>query len=46
VVHFGLGTAEMVDRVTITWSDGGKTVIDGLPAGARYRIERDKAVTR
>lgn len=41
VAHFGLGDAEMIDSVVIDWADGGRTVIDGgLPAGARYRIER------
>jgi uncharacterized membrane protein YraQ (UPF0718 family) len=42
VVHFGLGTAEKIDSVTVTWTDGGKTTVNDLPAGARYRIEREK----
>ena len=41
-VHFGLGSAEKIDSVTVTWSDGAKTVLTDLPAGARYRIEREK----
>ena len=43
IVHFGLGSAEKIDSVTVTWSDGAKTVLTDLPAGARYRIEREKA---
>ena len=42
IVHFGLGNAEKVDSVTVTWTDGVKTVLKDLPAGARYRIEREK----
>jgi len=42
IVHFGLGSVEKVDSVTVTWSDGAKTVLTDLPAGARYRIEREK----
>jgi hypothetical protein len=32
----------MVDSVTVTWTDGTKTVLKDLAAGARYRIEREK----
>lgn len=42
-VHFGLGSAEKVDSVTVTWVDGTRTVLKDLTAGARYRIERAKA---
>ena len=42
-VHFGLGNAEKIDSVLITWIDGTKTTLKDLPAGARYRIERQKA---
>ena len=42
-VHFGLGTFDKVDSVTVTWADGERTVINDLPAGARYRIARDTA---
>ncbi|AXS39861.1 FG-GAP-like repeat-containing protein [Breoghania sp. L-A4] len=41
VAHFGLGDADRIDSVAVTWADGGRTVIDGgLPAGSHYRIER------
>ena len=42
IAHFGLGTADKVDSVTVTWTDGTKTVLQDLAAGARYRIEREK----
>ena len=41
-VHFGLGTFDKVDSVTVTWADGERTVINDLPAGARYRIARER----
>ena len=47
ILHFGLGDANMVDSIKISWSNGGELVIDGgFPAGAAYRIERGKAATR
>lgn len=47
VAYFGLGDAESVDSVTIHWSTGETTTIDGgLPAGAVYRIARQEAATR
>ena len=42
-VHFGLGTFDKVESVTVTWGDGARTVIKDLPAGARYRIARETA---
>ena len=42
-VHFGLGTFDRIDSVTVTWADGSRTVITDLPAGARYRIARETA---
>lgn len=42
IAHFGLGNYDKVDSVTISWADGSKTVINDLPAGARYRVEREK----
>jgi len=41
--HFGLGTHDRIERVTVTWVDGSRTVITDLPVGARYRIERKKS---
>jgi uncharacterized membrane protein YraQ (UPF0718 family) len=43
IVHFGLGDFDKIDSVTVTWTDGRKTVINDLPAGARYRIAREKS---
>ena len=46
VAHFGLGPADHVDTVTVHWSDGGETAIDGpLPAGARYTIARERSAS-
>lgn len=42
IVHFGLGDFDKIDSVTITWTDGRKTTINDLPAGARYRVAREK----
>ncbi len=45
VAHFGLGDVEQIDSVTVSWADGGRTVIEGgLSAGSHYRIERRSAV--
>jgi len=37
-VHLGLGDATRVDRLTIRWPGGEQQVIEGLEAGAFYRI--------
>jgi uncharacterized membrane protein YraQ (UPF0718 family) len=43
VAHFGIGAHEKIESVTISWANGGHTVIQGgLTTGARYRIERAK----
>ncbi len=38
VLHFGLGDATTVARVTVTWPDGREQVLTDLPADARYSI--------
>jgi hypothetical protein len=47
VAHFGLGSHDGIESVTVHWPDGVNTVVrGGLTAGARYRIERDKVEAR
>ncbi len=38
--HFGLGENRILDRLTITWLDGGKETIEKLPADRAYVIRR------
>jgi hypothetical protein len=38
-VHFGLGNAEVADRVTIRWPSGQVQVLEGLEAGNAYSIQ-------
>ena len=37
-LHFGLGDAEVIDRVTVKWPSGATEVHEGLPAGQLIRI--------
>ena len=39
-VHFGLGEAEMVDRILVTWPDGSKSVVEDVSARQRLEITR------
>ncbi len=39
-VHFGLGAATTVDRLTVRWPDGQREVIEGLPSNRRVEIVR------
>ena len=39
-LHFGLGAAEVVDEIEITWPGGEKQKLTGIPARRVYRIER------
>jgi uncharacterized membrane protein YraQ (UPF0718 family) len=42
IAHFGLSTHNSVARVEVSWSTGGKTVMQGpFAAGATYLIERN-----
>ncbi|HIE70064.1 MAG TPA: CRTAC1 family protein, partial [Planctomycetes bacterium] len=42
IAHFGLSTHNSVERVEVSWSTGGKTVMQGpFAAGATYLIERN-----
>ena len=39
--HFGLGKAEEVDEIVVTWRDGARTRIDGpIPANAELVVRR------
>lgn len=40
-VHFGLGAAAVVDRLTVRWPDGTVQVFEGLPANRSIRIETE-----
>ena len=45
VVHFGLGTDERIDRLTIKWPGGAEQTFTGLPVDRRFTItEPDPAV--
>jgi hypothetical protein len=39
--HFGLGAAQIVDRITVRWPDGTETVREGITANQVVVIERD-----
>ncbi len=38
--HFGLGPASRVDRLTVTWPDGGTSVREAVPVDRAIRIDR------
>ena len=37
-LHFGLGEAQRVERVTVLWPDGTSQVVEGVAANTRLRI--------
>jgi hypothetical protein len=37
-LHFGLGTAQMADRVEVTWPSGHRDCYRGLGADTGYRL--------
>jgi hypothetical protein len=39
-LHFGLGPAETIDRLELTWADGRKTVFASLPTERVIRVVR------
>jgi tetratricopeptide (TPR) repeat protein len=45
-LHFGLGTASLVDRVEVTWPSGRHDVYSGLAAGAGYRLREGDPTPR
>ena len=41
IAHFGLGEYDRVERLEISWSTGGKTVLPGpFEAGHLYSLQR------
>lgn len=42
-LHFGLGEAARVERLEITWPDGEREVLEDLPAGKRFLLQRGQA---
>jgi len=42
-VHFGLGEADKIERLTVTWPGGKVTTHEGLPANRRYTIRQEAA---
>lgn len=44
VLHFGLGTAEQVDRLKIRWPDGSEETLENLAAGSYYWLEQGKGI--
>lgn len=45
-VHFGLGEAEEVETLRITWPGGDEQVFHHLPADRRYRITQGETPTK
>ncbi len=43
-VHFGLGEADRIDRLTVTWPDGKREDLTGLAVGGRYRVVQGSGV--
>ena len=41
IVHFGLGDAKRIDRLTIEWPSGNTQVVDNISVNTRYLIIED-----
>jgi hypothetical protein len=46
ILHFGLGTATKVDRLTIRWPDGAQQVFSDLAANHHHTLTRDPEATQ
>ena len=43
IAHFGLGRYQQINRISIRWSTGETTLLDGVfKAAKRYRISRPR----
>ena len=40
-VHFGLGDAEIIDELVVTWPDGGCSTFRDIPTNQNLRILRE-----
>ncbi len=40
-LHFGLGAAETIERIEVTWPDGEKQVLNNMPADRVFPIHQD-----
>jgi hypothetical protein len=45
-LHFGLGPAQVVDRIEVTWPSGRRNDYQGLAADAGYRLREGDAVPK
>jgi hypothetical protein len=45
-LHFGVGEAKSVEKVSIRWPDGQVETLDSLPANHRFVIRRGKGVVQ
>jgi len=45
LVYFGLGNAEEIDELSVTWPSGKVSTLQGLPTGRRYTIAETDAST-
>lgn len=41
--HFGLGQAELVEKVEILWPDGAREVLEGLAVDSRFKVFQGEA---
>lgn len=46
ILHFGLGSADKIDRLTIHWPGGGTDTFTDLPTDHRFIITQGKAATK
>src|ERR1019366_2510142 len=45
-VHFGLGNAAVIDKLTVTWPSGTVQTLDKVPAGRVITVEEKKPHAR
>lgn len=42
VVHFGLGSFQKVDKITVTWPDYSQTILSDIPADQILTVKKEK----